>query len=751
MRPRSIILGAVVALAGMATAVQAQTTAAFPFTIVASTPTSSQLLANGAQVQFSAAVGQTQTVHIVAQYIGNGQVMITQNPELFGSTAFSEPVLTYVQQPLQKLPFTLNPGDSISFDETYTPLSAQQVSAQVVVPYQETAPSTNGIPVTSLGSINLNLVGTAPSFTFSYTLQSNGNANQIQPGGTITFPPTLVNTTALAAFTITNTGSGSGQITSITLTGGSAFQLQNVPLLPGTLATAQSVSVGIVYTPSGKGTDTGQIQVTYGTGTGTTVTFNLQGSSSASTYSYSVIQSGSATSVAPNGTIMLPNTNVGSTSSVIVQVMNAGSASGTVTSISITGAGFGLQTPPVLPQPIAPNGSLSFTVTFMPTQPGPATGELVVGSDIFTLSGQGIGPQLGFSYISSAGTLQVSTTNPSIVFSPIQVTQSEQIMVVVTNTGTSQATVSNISVGESPSPFSIAAPAPALPATIPAGGTIQFNVNFTPTTVAFVQGTLHVDSNVIQLSGTGTTPPPLPAYSFQGTSGTVAPQSQPGIGLTLSAPYPVDVAGTLTLTTAGNLPSDPAVQFSTGSSAGNRTVQFVIPANTTTANFAGQGSHIFLQTGTVAQTITLTPSFQTAAGGVNLTPSTPATMQLVVAPAAPALIAVEIANTSANGLTLNIIGYSTTRTLTSLNVTFSPASGFTLPTTQFTIPLSQISAAWFQSSTAQSFGGQFQITIPFALQGTVSTGETQLQAISSVSATVSNELGTSNSVQATLP
>ena len=70
----------------------------------------------------------------------------------------------------------------------------------------------------------------------------------------------------------------------------------------------------------------------------------------------------------------------------------------------------------------------------------------------------------------------------------------------------------------------------------------------------------------------------------------------------------------LTLTTSGNFGTDPAVQFSTGSAAGNRTVDFVIPAGSTSANFAGQGSQILLQTGTVAETVTLTPSFATTAG-----------------------------------------------------------------------------------------------------------------------------------------
>jgi hypothetical protein len=205
----------------------------------------------------------------------------------------------------------------------------------------------------------------------------------------------------------------------------------------------------------------------------------------------------------------------------------------------------------------------------------------------------------------------------------------------------------------------------------------------------------------------------------------------------------VDLNGTLTLTTSGNFGTDASVQFSTG----GRTVNFVIPANTTSAHFAGQGSQIQLQTGTVAETVTLTPSFATT-GGVNVTPSSPTTLQFTVASAVPAVLSLNISNQAASSFTLLVIGYSTTRSLTSVNVTFNPAPGYNLGTSQATIDVSQVASLWFQSTSSQSFGGQFQISIPFVLTGpTPAAGKTLLQAIASVSATVSNSVGSSNSLQ----
>jgi hypothetical protein len=743
MRPALLLRTTLAFLIGTAGVMHGQQTN-FPFQILVTTPTTSNVVPNGASIGFLAEVGQSQTAHIIATYQGVGTVQISQPPVRFGSPSFT--VTVAGTKASGQLPATLNPGDNIAFDAVFKPSSTLQVSAQLVQAFIEIVPSGSGLQNLQ-NSISLNLIGTAPSFTFSYILQSDQNVIPVAPGGTIPFPATLINTSAQANFDISNTGSGAGQIKNVSLVAGSssAFKLQGLNLFPQSLNAGQTLPTILVYSPTAVGTDTGQIQVTYGSGT--TATFNLTGSGNSSTFTYQVIpSSGSPTTVSPNGTITLPDTAMGSTSSLIVQVINSGNAVGTVNSVNLTGQGFQLSNlPPILPS-LKPNASFTFSITFTPTQPGPSKGQLAIGGDLFNLAGQGLGPQLGFSYTSSAGTTTtINTTNPSVVFIPLQVTQSEQLSFQVKNTGTLPATVSNLSIGETKSPFSISGQ-PPLPVTINPGDSFNLNVNFAPVLVGFTQGSLRVDTTAIPLTGTGTPPPSLPAYTFQGPSGNIPPQSQPGIGLTLSAPYPVDLAGILTLTTSGNLPSDTAVQFA----GGLRTIPFVIPANSTNATFAGQGNQAFLQTGTVAETITLTPSFSTQAGGVPVTPDSPPTIQLTVLPAAPTLLTVQVASTTTTGFVLNVIGYSTTRKLTNLSVTFSPSAGFNVPSLQFPIDLSPVAPLWFQSAAAQTFGGQFEVAIPFTLQGTVATGQTLLQSLASVSVTASNDIGTSNSRQTQL-
>ena len=223
----------------------------------------------------------------------------------------------------------------------------------------------------------------------------------------------------------------------------------------------------------------------------------------------------------------------------------------------------------------------------------------------------------------------------------------------------------------------------------------------------------------------------------------MSPLSQPGVTLTLASGYPLALAGTLTLAVSGNLDADPAVQFSSGGTS----VPFVIPANTTSAIFAGQGPQIRFQVGTVASTITLTPTFTTQTGGIVLTPSNPATLQLTVASAAPVLLAAQVGTVTTAGFVLTLTGYSTTRSLSSAVIQFTAAQGFNFPTTQFTVNLSQVSTLWFSSTASKANGGEFSLAIPFSLQGaTPPVGQTLLNAISSVSATVSNGTGASNSI-----
>ena len=360
------------------------------------------------------------------------------------------------------------------------------------------------------------------------------------------------------------------------------------------------------------------------------------------------------------------------------------------------------------------------------------------------MTGKGLGPKLVFSYAAGGATVKLGPAD-SVVFSPIVISQTGQVVFTVQNTGTLATTIFNIGIGEANSPFSISG-LPPLPLSLGPGAQASFNIAYAPIATGFSSGTLRLDSTTVPLVGSGTPPPALPAYSIQGPSGSVDPASQPNISLKLSKAYPIAIAGTLTLSAFGSLPVDPAVQFSTG----GRSVTFSIPANSTQAVFGGQGQQIQLQTGTVQTTITLTPSFATLAG-VNLTPSHPTTLSFTVPAAAPTLIASQVASSTSNSFVLALTGFSTTRSLSGLTAQFTAATGFTLPTTSITVDLTQAATLWFNSTASVAFGGQFTVTIPFTLQGTVSATQSLLQSVTSVSVSVANGTGTSNTLQTALP
>lgn len=719
-------------IALLSTAAATVASAQIPFQLLASQGSNAAIIQNASTLALNAPVGQSATVQVQATYTGTGQVLIPQQPTLVGSTAFTA---TFAGT----APVTLAPGGSVLLTIQFLPTTASPSSAQLNLLYVETVPSTvsGGSPTTNANSISFSLQGTAPTFVLSYVLQSNQNTVALQPGGNLVFPATPINTTAQAAFDMTNTGTGAGTITGISITG-SAFSLTNLPLFPQTVTSGLTLQVQILYKPTAVQSDTGQLQVTFATGS--PVTINLQGSGTSPSLTYQVLSTGSTTTIAPGGTVPIPNTNVGQTSSVVIRILNTGNASGTVSSINLSGQGYSVANAPALPQTLSPNGSITFTLNFSPTQPGTIQGSLFINSDTLLLSGIGLGPLLTFSYVSGGATITLGST-PSVVFSPVMISQSSQISFDVKNTGTLTATIANIGIGQTGSPYSLTG-LPALPLSLAPNADVSFTITFKPTAVGFSNGTLLLDTTTVNLVGSGTQPPTLPAYTIGGASGTVAAGSQPNISLTLASGYPVNLSGVLTIAVSGSLPADPAVVFATG----GLTVPFTIPANTTSAVFGSQGTQIGLQTGTVAGTITLTPSFATQAGNVDVTPASPTTLQLTVAPAAPTLLAIQLTGETTTGLTIAVTGFTTSRALTTWNVTFTTAAGYKMPTTQFAIDVSQVSTVWFGSTASHAYGGQFTLTIPFTFQGTVPTGQTVLNTIASVSATVSNGVGASNSL-----
>jgi hypothetical protein len=281
--------------------------------------------------------------------------------------------------------------------------------------------------------------------------------------------------------------------------------------------------------------------------------------------------------------------------------------------------------------------------------------------------------------------------------------------------------------------FTVDSGAPPGGITLGATGTLSG----TPTAVGLFQFVVRVTdvngSTATQAYQLTVVLPNLPPPTITGVTASEQPAQQPTAAVQLATPYPVDLTVTITLTfaSAGGSVDDPAIVFSNG----KRTVQITIPAGTTVS------PNVTFSTGTVAGTITLALSFQ--AGGQNVTPE-PAPTSVVQIPAAAPVITSVTATRSSSGIEVDVTGFSNTRDMTSAAFTFQASSGTNLQSSQVTISTAgQLFGTWFSDPTSQQYGSRFTFAQQFTISG-------NLTGITGVSATLTNNTGTSNSMSASV-
>lgn len=220
---------------------------------------------------------------------------------------------------------------------------------------------------------------------------------------------------------------------------------------------------------------------------------------------------------------------------------------------------------------------------------------------------------------------------------------------------------------------------------------------------------------------------PTPAITLDSFT-NAGPSEQKDVVVRLAQPYPVELKGVVTLSFTPNATvnsDDPKVLFLNGS----RTASFTIPANSTLAIFDGVPTQR-VQTGTTAGTVRVQAAI--TGGG----PS--ASQEFTIARIAPFIEDNLSVQTSSGGFTVILTGYSTPRDLSSARVVFTPTAGTNLQTTELNIPLSTAAQTWFESASGQGAGSAFKLTIPFTVQGGTN-------AVASVTVTLTNSVGTSNS------
>jgi hypothetical protein len=693
-------------------------------------------VANGGSIAFNApAVTQSASATVTVTYLGAGMAVFALPAKLTGSSSFSG----------VPGPASLNQGQSANFSVNYTASDSLQTVAQFLWAYIEV--STTGLNVgTQIGSggISFNLVGTAPNVVVGQ-ITTDSSFVAVPSGGTFSFTNTAVNLSSSVTIAISNSGSGSATISAISATG-SDFKLQGVPLLPATLGAGTQLNVAAVFTPASPGAKTGGVKIVFGSSTYTAV---LSGTAVASFLSYQITQDGTTAPLTPNQTITFDDTKVGSKSSVVVQIQNTAPFAGVLNSIGLSGSGYSITDAPFFPITLQPQQIISITATYSPLQPESSTGRLLIGNDNFQLAARGLGSKLLYSYQAGGSTIPVNPAD-TVSFSPLAVGQNESVPFTVTNTGNVATSIVSIGIVGSRDVFQLAN-LPTLPLQLDPGASASFSMNFSPQASGQSTATLLVNNQSFALSGFSTVPPALPSYHFTGASGVQQPFQQPSLGLSLDATYPIAITGVLTLTIASSsFASDPAVQFSSG----GRQVLFTIPANTLQATFPNGATQIRIQTGTVAGTINIAPTFIAGStNGTDITPSSPAKLQLTVPSLAPTLLTASLGSRTATSFSIIVTGFSTTRVMNSLTFVFSPSTGSSVQTVTTKVDIAAAAGVWFQSATSQNLGGQFTVEIPFTLGtgSSIPVGTDLTKSISGVTVTGANDIGSSNTLQVALP
>ncbi len=672
-------------------------------------------LSNGDTLPFGQVVINTATDATVSvSNLGSGSTTIS-------AIAVSGGSFQILGLPL--LPATLGAGTQLRFIVRFLP----QVTGVVTGSLQISLDS---------GTFSANLSGTSLRSLLSYTLVFNQVTTPLIPNQTIDLGDVQVGRTTSAVVQIQNLLTVPTTVSAI-LINGDGLSLTAGPILPVILQPQDQTSLTVTFAPQTAETVVGHLAI----GSDSfTITARAVGASLQISYAIG----GASNPIFPGQTAPFPTTTVGQSVAATFTFTNHGTGPFSFISLGVTDptGSFLLSNLPVLPMDLQAGASLSLTVSFTPQTPETVTGTLNLnGTALLSLSGVATASSsLQFSY-------QIGTTSLTIVdgglisFPSTMVTQTTSAQFTIKNTGATPASIVSVGLNQTQSAFSLLN-LPALPTQLAPNQSITFTLNFLPQVPGTATATLSIDSVHINLSASAPNPPVLPAYQISGASGTLLPFQQPSISLSLLSAYPLDIRGTLTLSeVSSSFAQDPAVQFSSG----GQTVAFTISANQLQAKFGNGSTQIQFQTGSVAGTILITPAFQTVSG-LNLTPSNPTTVSVVIPPLAPVLLTARLGTLTTNSFSVIVTGYTTTRSLQTLSFTFTGTSNQTLG--QTTVDLSAASTVWFASASSAGFGGQFSVEVPFSLVQAGSSSTTNLTAnIHSIAVQATNVQGTSNALQ----
>ena len=359
-------------------------------------------------------------------------------------------------------------------------------------------------------------------------------------------------------------------------------------------------------------------------------------------------------------------------------------------------------------------------MNFSAATPGPLyPANLRVDSDLNSISAIVIAAVVVGPVLTVFPACTGSTGPPaSIDFGLVQAGQLRLCNFSLQNPGAQDMTISTFKV--TGAAFQIST-GPSAPFTVPAGGTITFVVNFTPSAAASYTGSLAIETRTYALTGTAfNTPLPTPLLEFD--SGSIQSAQQRRLTMRLPTAATSSASGNVTLAFVPDtalVTDDPAVVFL---ATGTRSLPFSVTQGSTLISIGGQTSAMF-QTGTTSGRIRFTLSGVSTAGD----PTT-----LLTIPASTISIDTAIATRRTGDLDIQVTGFDNTYSAGVMTFTFSDISGQALPPGAIRADFTQDFRTFFTKAQA---GSAFQVRVSFPV-----TGDTS--GIGSVDVQLTNATGT---------
>jgi hypothetical protein len=376
---------------------------------------------------------------------------------------------------------SLGAGLSCTINVTFTPTATGNRSATLNI---NSAAGTQTVTLTGTGQAPS---ATRSPATLTFAAQQTGTTSAPQP------------------VTLTNTGVGPLTVTSFVFSGANANNFAQTNNCGTSLPVSGSCTINVTFTPTAAGARSGTLTITDGAGT---QPVTLRGT-------------GVAASATLTGTAAFGNQQVGTTSAAhTFTYTNTGSGPITVSNTGVTLSG-GNSTDYAIASntcivggvgvTLAPAATCQIGVTFTPSATGSRTRTLTVidtaggaPNTTASLNGTGVAPSATLTGTAAFGSQQVGTPSAAHTFT-------------YTNTGSAPITVSNTGVtlsgGNSTTDYAITSNTcivGGIGVTLPASGTCQIGVTFTPSVTGSRTRTLTVidtaggaPNQTASLTGTG--------------------------------------------------------------------------------------------------------------------------------------------------------------------------------------------------------------------------------------------------------